>query len=167
MRSLGIFLFLSIFGGTLVSGQVQRILHQEFAVSDSTTEIKAALYGDYVVKPWPGNNVLLESQIKLYNATEGILELYLVAGRYELLSEYQGPVLLLTARDQEHLPIKTNRGESFEDLQQRLFIPEDFVEVARGHWRRPAKQQPNAGASPEKGEEEAPQPVEEGTEGDD
>lgn len=167
MRILGILLFLSVFVCSIVSGQVQRILHQEFSVSDSITEIKAALYGDYEVKLWPGNNVLLESQIKLYNASEGILEHYLEAGRYELLSEYQGPVLLLTARDQEHLPIKTNRGESFEDLQQRLFIPEEFVEVARGHWRRPSKQQLKTGASPEEAGEGASPPVEEGTEGND
>lgn len=150
-----------------VEAQVQRILHQEFAVSDSITEIKATLYGDYTVEPWPGNNVLLESQIKLYNATEGILKHYLEAGRYELLSEYQGPVLVLTARDLEHPTIKTNRGESFEDLQQRLFVPEDFQEVGQGHWTRPPKERkqtvvpPNPGGSlPEK------QPQEGGPEND-
>ncbi len=141
-----------IFAQAPAGAQVQRILHQEFAVSDSTTEIRAELYGDYVVKPWPGNNVLLESQIKLYNATEGILKHYLEAGRYELLSDYQGPALVLTARDLEHPAIKTNRGESFEDLQQRLFIPEDFQEVGQGHWTRPPKERKQTVAPPIKGE---------------
>jgi len=120
-------------------GQVQRILHQEFALSDSITEIKAELYGDYKVETWPGNNILLESQIKLYNASEGIIEHLMEIGRYELLSEYQGTTLFLTARDLEHQTITTSRGESFEDLQQRLFIPADFKEVSSGHWQRPAK----------------------------
>jgi hypothetical protein len=86
-------LLLLLFCGLSMSrlpAQIQRIMHQTFPAGDSTAVITMDIYGDFVVETWPGNNILLETQVKLYNATVGILEHFLEAGRFELEAQREG-----------------------------------------------------------------------------
>lgn len=137
MRHLLLLLVFSGWTVNLLPAQIQRIMHQTFPVGDSIAEINMDIYGEYKIETWPGNTILLETQVKLYNATPGILEHFLEAGRFELEAKQEESRLLLVSKDKERRPITTSKGECFEEVNQRLFIPEEFEPGGEHRWVRP------------------------------
>lgn len=119
-----------------ISAQVQRIEHQTFDVSDSVKVIELTLFGDVAVESWAGNNILLETQIKLFNAKESILNHLLEIGRYQLEDKIQGTVLMLSSKDKERKPLKTDKGDCFEEVKQKLFLPEEFKPAGPNRYQR-------------------------------
>ncbi len=135
------FLLLLLSGGCFgVFAQVQQITHQTFELSDSITVVELDIYGAYQVEPWPGNAILLETQVRLYNASQNILDHLLKIGRYELEEQVQGSLLLLISKDKERPAIKTSKGECFEEVEQLLYLPEEFVPEGENRWQRPVQQ---------------------------
>lgn len=155
-----IFLFLGHFP---LAAQLQRIFHQSFEVSDSVTVLELSLHGDFQVETWAGNGILLESNIKLFNASEGVLNHFLETGRYALEARQEGGHLFLVAKDKERRPVKTGKGECFEEIQQRLFIPEEFSPVKDGVWQRANSAAPSV--RPPDSTQKAPAPKKTGKQG--
>lgn len=134
---LSFIFFLSLGAGT-VTGQVQQIVHQTFPVGDTVDAIQLDLYGTYGVESWPGNTILVETQVKIFNAAKNILDHLLEAGRYELeVTEGSGTLLHLVSKDTERRPIRTSKGECFEEVEQLLYLPEEFIQQGENLWRRP------------------------------
>lgn len=126
-------------------GQLQKITHQTFTVSDSITLLTIDVYGDYTYELWPSDRVMLEMDIRLYNASEGVMNFFMEAGRYEVNAENEGPALRLVSKDKERRAIRTSKGECFEEVKMHFFIPEDFASSGEHQWSRPSplkKEQP-------------------------
>ena len=136
MRNLPLIVFVLLLSPAALPAQVQRIGHQTFAVSDSVQQLQLQFFGQYEVESWAGNNILLETKVRLFNASQGILEHFLEAGRYEVKAEEAGMSLTLSAVDKERRPIQTSNGNCFEEVMQRVFIPEAFIPSGEGQWRR-------------------------------
>ncbi len=119
-----------------LSAQLQKITHQTFAVSDSVTVLTLDVYGDYTYESWPSDRVMLETNIKLFNASEGIMDFFLEAGRYEVTAEAEGATLRLLSKDKERRAIRTSKGECFEEIKMHFFIPEDFTASGEHQWSR-------------------------------
>jgi hypothetical protein len=136
-----------LFGAWFIApaaAQIQRIMHRAFELGDSILVVELDIHGDYTVVSWAGDNILFETQIKLYNASASILNHFVEEGRYDLEARMMdAQTLRLASRDQERITIRTRRGECFEEVSQRLFLPSEFKVHGPDLWRRPSPKSPD------------------------
>lgn len=146
--------FALVFGCLLsLSGQHQKVLHQSFHL-DSLQEVTLSLHDKYQVEPWAGDAVLFETTVKLYDATSGILEYLIENDRYKIEADTNLATfgLSLFSVDKERRIIKTKKGECFEEVEVRVFLPDNFVKTDTHTWKKPEEEK--------KGEESpTPQPT--------
>lgn len=123
-KYLGIFVFL--FFHFSLSAQLEKTIHQTFELS-KPDQISLQIKGDYELITWSGDHILTETNIQLFDATEGIFKHYLKAGRYEILADSsQAQNFQLYSKDQERKLLRTKRGECFEVVKIKIFVPENF-----------------------------------------
>lgn len=116
--------------------QFSKTIHNSIE-ADSAQTIAVDLAGEVVVEPWAGNTVLVETQVRLYNATKGVFEYFVErAGRYDVLHELSGSQLRIYSKDAERKVIQTKHGQSTEEVAVRVMIPRDFAGAAGGPYTR-------------------------------
>ncbi len=116
-------------------GQLQRILHQTLKV-DSIQRIQINIPWDLTTKPWAGNQILMETEVKLFNAGANIFEFYVSKGRYRIATDTLEPgSLYLRLEDEERAPIQTSKGFCMEEVQLIIYLPDEFIPVGNGTWR--------------------------------
>ncbi len=116
--------------------QLQRFIHQTFTL-DSVNTFKINLYGAFVVEQWAGDALMIETQVSLSDASEGILNHFIKEGRYEIKAKLEGEILTLFSKDKERRPIKTAQGERKEVVIMRIFVPELWLSAGENTWTRP------------------------------
>ncbi len=126
------FLFSSLL---TLHGQMEKIVHQTFALDDIET-IRLELEGEIEVVNWAGNTVLTETKIQLFDASKAIFNHFVENGRYEVESELINEIIQLKSKDKERKPIRTRKGECFETINVRVFVPEDFSKLDETSWGR-------------------------------
>jgi len=115
-----------------LQAQFARTLHSSIEVGEAG-EILIDIAGDVVVEPWAGNTVLVETQVKMYNASKGIFVYYVeTAGRYDVVHELSGSRLRVYSMDGQRKPIQSKRGLSTEEVRTRVFIPSNFAGKGSG-----------------------------------
>ncbi|MCB0661409.1 MAG: hypothetical protein KDC24_01615 [Saprospiraceae bacterium] len=117
----GLFLFFSFSGYS----QLEKTIHQTFAV-DKEPNIQLDIYGDYELIPWAGDHILTETNIQLYEASEGILEHFLKIGRYEMVIDSTEGRFSLVSKDKERRSVKTSKGECYEFVNTKVFVPDAY-----------------------------------------
>ncbi len=147
MNKLVVLLFFSLFLGVQSHGQYRKVVHQTFE-TDSVDQIVIQLVGDLVIESWPGNIIMTETTVNIFDASSGLVKHMMKAGRYESISERpnESMILTITSKDQDRRDIKVRRkvgGELverkvFELVDVRVFIPEDFtfMNEEKTHWER-------------------------------
>ncbi len=108
-----------------INAQLSQVIHQTFDI-DEATSISLNLVGEYEIEKWPGNTIMTETSVQIYDATPSILKHFISAGRYEILGESTDDSYGLTAKDSERKAIQTRRGDCYEFIKMRVFVPEDF-----------------------------------------
>jgi len=121
------------------SGQLQKTLHQTYTMPDSVSLIDLSINGPFAVETWPGNVVMSEVRISLYNGSEGLLKHFMDSQRYDIGSHVAGDSLRVQSLMMERPEIKTNKGVITELVDVRLFLPDTFEAVSEGLWRRKDK----------------------------
>ena len=114
----------------LLNAQLQKSFHQVYELSDSVQTLELRLFGDYEHKAWAGNTIMLQTKVVLYDANSSILKFFMDNGRYDVTADQIGEVLYLTAKDQERRVIKSEGVECYELIEQKIYIPEDFLPTA-------------------------------------
>lgn len=134
MRSIPI---LALFALLPLAGQaqLQRVMHQAFPL-DTVDFLQMDLPGTFQVETWAGDNVLTETKIQLFDASEGILKHFVEKGRYRLETKITSDSLYLFAVDNERKPIRTLKGECSETVELRIFVPDTFEEETPNLWTR-------------------------------
>ncbi len=118
-------LFLS-FSSLTSFAQLEKTIHQTFELNDAAG-ISLKLAGDYEIINWSGNQILTETNIKLYDASEGILKHFLKTGRYKILSDTSNTTTFaLSSKDMQRKPIRTKYADCLEEVRIRVFVPEKF-----------------------------------------
>ena len=84
------------------------------------------IYGDYELIPWAGDHILTETNIQLYEASEGILEHFLKIGRYEMVIDSTEGRFSLVSKDKERRSVKTSKGECYEFVNTKVFVPDAY-----------------------------------------
>ncbi len=139
-----VFAFFAFFLGVLTtaSAQLEKTLHQTFPVGEMNT-ISLDLHGEYSIEPWAGNNILVETNVLLYNSSSSVLKHFVEKDlRYSIDADTTANgTLHLVSHDKKRVSIRTKTGaESTEVIKVRVFVPEDFVVRDQKLLEREAKQ---------------------------
>ena len=124
MRSALLFSVLILLGQS-ANAQLSKVLHQTFEIDEVST-ISLNLVGEYEIEKWAGNSILTETSIELYDAKPGIFEHFIKEGRYEIVSDINEGSAALSSKDSERKTIKTKRGDCYEFIKLKIFVPDDF-----------------------------------------
>ncbi len=108
-----------------INAQLSQVIHQTFDI-DEAASVSIDLVGEYEIEKWAGNTIMTETSIQIYDATPSILKYFVRTGRYEILGKDNDSSYNLSAKDTERKTIKTKRGECYEFVKIRVFVPEDF-----------------------------------------
>ncbi len=126
---ISILLFFSLFFSAVGFCQLEKTLHQTFDLGEKTT-LLLDLYGEYAIVPWAGNNVLVETNVQLYNSTSSVLRHFIEKDlRYQIdVDTMQAGALVLVSHDKKRIGLRTKTGaESTEVITTKVFVPEDFI----------------------------------------
>ena len=129
-------LFLVVLSMQQSFGQLQKIFHEEFDLDTTMTKVRLDLVGEYSIELWPGNNLLVETKIKLFGANKGILDYFIGKGRYDIEGKLEENTLTLSAKDKIRPPIRSKEGNFHEEAVVKIFIPDLFQESGGGEWIR-------------------------------
>lgn len=124
MRFLSL-LIIALLSTQTVNAQLSKVIHQTFDI-DEAASVSINLYGEYEIEKWPGNTIMTETSIQIYDATPSILKHFIKAGRYEVEGEGDNDSYHLSSKDTQRKAIRTKRGECYEFIKLRIFVPEDF-----------------------------------------
>lgn len=121
--------FLLVFTQLTVTAQLEKTIHQAFDIGDRNT-VALDLYGEYSIEPWAGNNILIETNVLLYNSTSSVLKHFMEKDlRYNIDADTTvSETLRLVSHDKKRISLRTKTGaESTEVITTKVFVPEDFV----------------------------------------
>lgn len=138
MKFFYFFLFVCILSNAVVA-QNQRFIHRTFPL-DTATILELDLFGEYTVETWVGDAVMIETQVSLFNAPEGIFNHHIKEGRYEVEEEREGETLRLIAKDKRRPKIKTSKGDSEEKVTMKVFIPDVMKPSGDKMWTKPKEE---------------------------
>lgn len=127
MKFLSIIL-LFCFSAQTVNAQLSKVIHQTYDINDAET-ISLQITGEYKIEKWAGNTIMTETSVELYDAKPSILKYFVENGRYEIVAEDKDATYSLKSKDSERKAIKTKKGECYEFVKIRIFVPEDFEVV--------------------------------------
>ena len=109
--------------------QLEKTIHQTF-VLDGKSSIQLDLYGEYTIVPWASNNVLVETNVKLFNSSSSIFKHFIEKDlRYQVDADTtQAGTLVLTSHDKKRATLRTKSGaESTEVVETKVFVPDTFI----------------------------------------
>lgn len=132
-----------LFCGPLVWGQLKHTQHQTFQL-DSINQVRIDLVDSFEVETWAGNQMMSETQVQLYQASESVLKFFLKNERYTIIHDSttaDASTLQLRSKDTVRRGVKTKFGECEEHVTVRIFVPRDFEKKAFNLWARPPKEE--------------------------
>ena len=135
-RRIALLLSVCMLGVTAAWGQFSKTVHHTFEADDARV-IAIELAGSVSVEPWAGNTVLVQTDIRLYNASKGIFTYFVEqVGRYEVLSSLTGETLNIVSKDPERDVILSKSGEVVEEIIVKVLVPDDFEGAGVGPYTR-------------------------------
>lgn len=115
-----------LLGCSVVQAQIHDRLHWVFPV-DSVQQIDFDLVDRYEAENWDGNQIMVTSEITVYNATKGIVRFFLEDNRrWDVIDTLTGTTLLLDSYHSRRAPIVSGGEECYEVVQVKVYIPKDF-----------------------------------------
>lgn len=135
---------------TTAYAQLVKTIFQTFEIPDSTTLITFKIYEKDAVEvvPWAGNNIMTESNIKLYYASRGVFDHLLEKGRYNFEVLENGNEFTVKSVKERQMEIKLSSAgqegqygkDKSENVKVRVFIPDGFSQQSPTAWARPRKE---------------------------
>jgi len=121
------FLFAGLLLATLAQAQMERTMYQVFEV-DSVKSAQFEILDLYELHTWAGNSILVETNIKISNASPQILDFLIKNGRYDVKMDTLAPgEVKIYTKQKERKTVKTPAGECTELPTAKIFIPDTFV----------------------------------------
>ena len=137
-QRLPILLILLLGGLNLASAQLTKTIHNSFEV-DSLTQIDFNLDGEYTISYWEGNTILTETNIELYDASPNIFKHFIKMGRYDVDLMEDGNIGNLYHKEIDRKPIYTTKGQSWEVIKVKIYVPNSFKETGPDSFVRSVK----------------------------
>ncbi len=141
MKTWGTLLIFLLAGAVSLSAQLKHTQHQTFQL-DSINQVQIDLVDPFTVETWAGNQLMTETQVQLYQASESVLQFFLKNERYTIETDSTASnIMSLLSKDTVRKRIKTKFGECEERISVRVFVPEDFEKKSDKVWARPVKEE--------------------------
>lgn len=122
-----IFIFIFSFATTSAFAQLEKTIHQTFNMTDAQY-IVVNISNGYELQTWPGDAMLIETTVKLENATKAILDYVVESGRYKIVLQDQGGGSNFNLIEQtiNRAKLTTKNGLVNETVSIKIFVPENF-----------------------------------------
>ena len=118
--------FFLLFFCSLAQAQIHDRLHWVFAL-DSVQQVDFDIVDEFVINNWDGNQVMVTSEITVYNATKGVVRFFMEDDRrWDIVDTLQGTNLLLESYHSRRAPIVSQGEQCYEVVQVKVFLPNDF-----------------------------------------
>lgn len=122
--------FVVLFFTVFCSAQVEKTIHQTFEL-DQVSSVKLDIPGEFQIIPWASSSIMTETHVKLFQASPAILKHFIEeAKRYSFVLDTENGTATLKAEDQTREPIKIKGVTLTEVLEQKIYLPENFVASA-------------------------------------
>jgi len=115
--------------------QLSRTFHHSFEI-DSIDQINLNLEGEYEINYWPGNTVLTETNVELYDASPNIFKHFIKIGRYNIEYQENGTSGTVKHSQLQRKPIYTADGQCWEVIKLKIFIPDNFESMGEHNFSR-------------------------------
>lgn len=130
IRSTLLLLGLSFLLQSVVTAQIHDRLHWVFPV-DSVDQVDFDLVDPFVVDNWDGNQIMVTSEITVYNATKGIMKFFVEENkRWEIIDTLQNGILTIDSYQSRRAPIQSGGEECYEIVKVKVFLPSDYMRKA-------------------------------------
>lgn len=143
MKTRLVILLILFLSGPTAWSQLKHTQHQTFQM-DSINQVRINLVDSFEVETWAGNQLMTETQVQLYQASESVLKFFLKNERYTIIHDSTSAdtsTLQLRSKDTIRKGIKTKFGECEEQVTVRIFVPRDFEKKGADVWARPPKEE--------------------------
>ena len=115
---------------SVVTAQIHDRLHWVFPV-DSVNQVDFDLVDPFVVDNWDGNQIMVTSEITVYNATKGIMKFFIEENkRWEIIDTLQNGILTIDSYQSRRAPIQSGGEECYEIVKVKVFLPSDYMRKA-------------------------------------
>lgn len=116
--------------------QFSKTMHSSFPTDDIQT-IKISLVDNVTVEHWAGNTILVQTDVRLYNASKGLFD-FLTGedGRYQVDAGTDGTTLNLVNVKPSRAELNSKQGTTREEINVKVLLPEDFIGEGAGPYRR-------------------------------
>ncbi|MGH1434958.1 MAG: hypothetical protein ACRBG0_10910 [Lewinella sp.] len=115
---------------SVVTAQIHDRLHWVFPV-DSVDQVDFDLVDPFVVDNWDGNQIMVTSEITVYNATKGIMKFFIEENkRWEIIDTLQNGILTIDSYQSRRAPIQSGGEECYEIVKVKVFLPSDYMRKA-------------------------------------
>ena len=130
IRGTLLLLGLSFLLQSVVTAQIHDRLHWVFPV-DSVDQVDFDLVDPFVVGNWDGNQIMVTSEITVYNATKGIMKFFIEENkRWEIIDTLQNGILTIDSYQSRRAPIQSGGEECYEIVKVKVFLPSDYMRKA-------------------------------------
>jgi hypothetical protein len=120
-------LFLFLMFSKIGQAQVEKTIHQTFNVEGAQTISVQIKGGEYEVQNWAGNTILIETNIKLEQATTQILNYVIEQGRYEVVLDQQNGSFTLKDKQTQRNRLRSKTGDCVENISMKILVPDEFA----------------------------------------
>lgn len=132
MRLKTLILLVSVCFLNYLSGQSASTYHQSFPSNKQMVSLIMDFEYPYQVEYWAGNTILLETNIRLDNASKVILDYFIQTGRYTVVTEIYPATTVFKMKDMVRKAIQTRKGTCAENILLRFFVPEGIQVSSTG-----------------------------------
>lgn len=108
---------------------------------DKINQVSFDVYKDdqVEVKTWPGDDILIETSVKINNGDPDILRFFLDKDRWGLAENVSGDQLKLESVDKTRRFVKGTEFTTSEQVLIVIYIPEEFSESGDKTFRRASR----------------------------
>ena len=122
--------------GASASAQFSKTVHHTFP-AEGISAISIDIAGNVAVESWAGDAVLVQTDIRLFNASKGIFT-YLVeqSNRYGVEALVSGQSMAVASTQKQRDPIMTKKGQCTEEINVKVLVPKSFTGSGTGPYTR-------------------------------
>lgn len=91
------------------------------------------------IKSWPGDDILIETSVKLNNGQPHILKFFLDKKRWDLGEQVSGDQLKLESVDKQRRVVQGTEFSTSETVSIVVYIPEEFSEAGVRTYKRQSR----------------------------
>lgn len=103
------------------------IFHKTILIdSVKTITLDIAETDELTVVNWPGNYVLIETSVLMYNGQQNLMNTLKEEGRWDIEPTLSGTTLQLVSKEKLRPVMRTKRGMTEDKVQVVIYLPEDF-----------------------------------------